>query len=55
MKVRLLDFHCIMNFNDVLLSCGTYVIVDEHVILFEGKDLANTVYLALINPEMMIK
>jgi hypothetical protein len=48
MEVRLLDFHCIINFNDVILGCGTYSITDERAIC---HDLQNTIYIALINQE----
>ncbi len=52
MKVRLLNFHCIINFNDVILGCGTYSINDERAISDEDHMWSgNTVYLALINPE----
>ncbi len=49
MKVRLLDFHCLVNYNDFLLGCGTYAITGERVIQY---DLKNMIYIALINPEV---
>jgi hypothetical protein len=52
MKVRLLDFHCVINYNDMLLGCGMYAVNYERAILFEGKSSADTVYLALIIPEV---
>lgn len=46
MKVRLLDFHCVININDALLGCGYYKISDDRVIC---HDLLNPIYIALIN------
>ncbi len=49
MEVRLLNFHCVINFNDFLLGCGTYAINDKCII---QHDLLNSIYIALINPEV---
>ncbi len=48
MQVRLLNFHCIINFSDFLLGCGMYTIDDERVIC---HDLLNSIYIALMNQE----
>jgi hypothetical protein len=36
----------------MLLGCGMYAVNYERAILFEGKSSADTVYLALIIPEV---
>lgn len=52
MKVRLLNFHCVITYNDMLLGCGTYAVNYERAIQFEGNMVGHTVYLALIIPEV---
>ena len=46
MKVRLVNFHCLINLDDAILGCGTFIITDDRAILYEDRSI---VYLALIN------
>ncbi len=53
MTVRLLNFHCVINYNSILIGDGTCIVIDDCRILYKNLTSPNGfLYLGLIKSEV---